>query len=183
MTTVIVITIIIIYLVLIASLAYGFDKIEPFELKDLKPKTRFSVVIPFRNEANHLPTLLNSLLNLNYPKDLFEVIFVDDHSEDHSVARLQEVLKTSDPKAKLGTQIIKNNRVSNAPKKDAITTAIAMANYEWIITTDADCLLPKYWLDAFDEYIQGHQPHCIAGPVAYRLNHAFLKQFQTLDFF
>ena len=31
------------------------------------PENRFSIVIPFRNEAENLPELLESLLLLNYP--------------------------------------------------------------------------------------------------------------------
>ena len=33
--------------------------------------------------------------------------------------------------------------LSNSPKKDAISTALKDAKNNWIITTDADCLLPE----------------------------------------
>ncbi len=185
MTTAIAIVIIIIYLILIGSLVYGFDKVETFRLQDLKPKTMFSVIIPFRDEVKHLSKLLDSILALNYPKDQFEIIFVDDDSKDSSVELIQNVLDASRQKGNLQfdtIKIIQNKHSSNSPKKDAINTAIDITKNEWIITTDADCILPKYWLDAYDEYIQNENPNCIVAPVAYGDKDSFFKRFQALDF-
>jgi len=169
--------IIILYLFLIGSLALGFDKVKPFRLVDIDPKTKFSVVIPFRNEAENLPKLLASILQLNYPKKLFEVILVDDESEDDSV-KIIEAFSNS----KSFMSLTSNERHSNSPKKDAITTAIKKAKYDWIITTDADCKLPKYWLDSYDAFINNNDTKLIAGPVAYTTDSGFLNAFQTLDF-
>lgn len=178
------IAIIIVYLIFIVGFIYGFDKVEDFELQDLEPKTKFSVIIPFKDEAENLSELLNSIYRLNYPKTLFEIIMVDDDSEDGSVEVIQNVLDTSRKKRDTRTdviKIIKNSRVTNSPKKDAISSAVAMAKHDWIITTDADCVLPKYWLDTFDECIQNHQPNCIVAPVTYNDGSSFLKRFQILD--
>lgn len=46
--------------------------------------TRVSVIIPGRNEAHNLPTLLESLSLQTYPPGMFEVLIVDDHSTDDS---------------------------------------------------------------------------------------------------
>lgn len=48
-------------------------------------KTTFSICIAFRNESENLPALLKSLKALNYPKDLFEIILVNDYSTDNSI--------------------------------------------------------------------------------------------------
>ena len=74
-------TIINLYFLSIGILIYGFDKIKVFEAKNSVPKTKFSIIVPFRNEEQNLPVLLESLSNLNYPTDFFEVILVDDNSE------------------------------------------------------------------------------------------------------
>lgn len=174
----------VLYLILIGSFVYGFNKITNFDLEDLPSKTRFSVIIPFRNEAENLPVLLKSLEALNYPKHRFEVILVDDNSEDSSVEIIEKFING----IQIGfdcvhpnKHIISNKRKTNSPKKDAITTAINKSKFEWIITTDADCILPKYWLDSFDEFIQKTTTKCIAGPVTYYDNNFFLKRFQILD--
>tara|TARA_R110002050_G_scaffold94765_3_gene197358 strand:- start:98550 stop:99680 length:1131 start_codon:yes stop_codon:yes gene_type:complete len=169
----------ILYLILIGSFALGFDKVPVFKLEDLPSKTKFSVIISFRNEAEHVPELLKSIDTLNYPKHLFEIILVDDASQDNSVKLINNFLKTN--LAKTPISIIKNERKTNSPKKDAITSAINQAKNEWIITTDADCILPKYWLDSFDEYIQKTNAKCIAAPVTYQSTNSFLNRFQLLD--
>ena len=74
-----------VYLFLIGSLALGFDKVKEFYLEDISSNTLFSIIIPFRNEAKNLPSLLQSIRELQYPKELFEVIFVDDASTDNSL--------------------------------------------------------------------------------------------------
>ena len=179
------ITIIIIYLFLIGWLIYGFDKVKDFKLQDLSAKTKFSVVIPFRNEVKNLPKLLTSISELNYPKSMFEIILVDDDSEDESVKTINDFLKNTDfnkPNQTRFIKVIKNERISKAPKKDAITSAIKVSKYNWIVTTDADCILPKYWLDTFDEYIQTTSVNCIVAPVAYLGKNSFFNHFQTLDF-
>ena len=179
------IIIILIYLILIGWLNNGFNKIKDFKLQDLKPKTKFSIVIPFRNEAENLTALLKSIDNLNYPNSHFEVILVDDESEDTSVEIINKVLDTFRQKSRNTRTdiitIINNNRTSDSPKKDAITSAIKIAKYNWIIATDADCTLPKYWLDSYDEFIQSHKASAIAGPVKFTGLSSFFTRFQILD--
>lgn len=170
----------IIYLILIASFVLGFDRIKTFELSHPKLVTRFSVIIPFRNEEKRLPALLESISKLNYPKDYFEIIFVDDDSEDASVYLINDVLAQTNT-APVNFTIIKNKRTSNSPKKDAITLAISQAKHEWIVTTDTDSVLPIYWLDSFDECIQNDHPHLIVAPITYVNPQGFLENFQLLD--
>ncbi|MFV8368571.1 glycosyltransferase family 2 protein [Flavobacterium sp. LB2R40] len=163
--------VIILYCVAITFLIYGFNKVNAIDYIDLTPKTKFSIIIPFRNEAENLPVLLDSLSKLNYPMELFEVILVDDESE--------EAFKTKYLKFKVS--IIKNIRVSNSPKKDAIVIAMQIVNTDWIITTDADCVINKNWLLALDNYIQLHDVAMIAGAVTYDCSNSFLHHFQQLD--
>ena len=167
-----------IYVAIIGSFVFGFDKVEEFILKDIPAKTLFSVIVPFRNEARRLPFLLKSISELNYPKDKFEILFVNDESDDNSVNLIEEFLK----RLKNSSRVIQNNRQTNAPKKDAIATALAQAKHNWIVTTDADCILPKYWLDALDCFIQNQNVSFIIAPVAYTHGDSFLKRFQALDF-
>ena len=165
-----------IYLLLIGSFAFGFDKVQTFKIENLLSKTRFSVIIPFRNEAENLPVLLKTITALNYPNTLFEIIFINDDSDDESVALIKKTLESHS-----NISIINNHRKTNSPKKDAITTAIEHAKNDWIITTDADCILPNLWLESFDEYIQKNNTNCIAAPVTYLEENSFLNGFQLLD--
>ncbi len=176
MIVVLSIIITLLYLFLIGSFVYGFDRVKPVVSEDLPVKNKFSIIIPFRDEDKHLPNLLRSILALEYPRHAFEVIFVDDASSDESV----DIIKHFSDNG-VAIKLIKNNRSTASPKKDAITTAIKQAQYEWIVTTDADCILPKYWLDSFDFFIQRTNAACIVAPVIYSAHNNFLSRFQLLD--
>ncbi|HMC00812.1 MAG TPA: glycosyltransferase, partial [Flavobacteriaceae bacterium] len=77
--------------------------------------------------------------------------------------------------------VIKKERLTLSPKKDAITKAISIAKNDWIITTDADCILHKQWLNGFDEFIQKTNAKCIVAPVVYKINNTLLEKFQLLS--
>lgn len=175
---IITIVITVLYLLLIGSFVFGFDKVKSIPLEDIKAKIDFSIVIPFRNEADCLPQLLRSIVELNYAKHKFEILFIDDDSEDDSVKLIRSKLS----KTKIDFSILTNERNSGSPKKDAITKAILHSKNEWIATTDADCKLPKYWLDSFDCFIQKNDSKFIVAPVTYYQTTSFLKRFQLLDF-
>ncbi len=167
------------YLILIAvliSAVLGYPKFSFSKKK--KEQTAFTLIIPFRNEEKNLRQLLRSLSELKYPRELFEVIFVNDASEDRSVERIDSFTRTY-PDIKL--RIIDNKRTSASPKKDAITKAISESQHEWIMTTDADCKLPRNWLKAYDAFIIEKQPVFIAAPVSYIEKKGFLHEFQAFD--
>ncbi|HSD09025.1 glycosyltransferase family 2 protein [Flavobacterium sp.] len=163
--------ILIIYVLMIGWLIYGFTKINSFEYTGSTPKTSFAIIVPFRNEAENLPILLDSISKLNYPIHLFEVILVDDESDEEF--RLQS--------SAFSIQIVRNNRKSNSPKKDAITTAMQYVKTNWVITTDADCVVPENWLLSLDNFIQLNAIDMVAGAVTYDCKDSFLHHFQQLD--
>ena len=171
MITIVLFSVVLVYAGSIVLLIYGLSKVKSFENTGLSPKTRFSIVVPFRNETENLPKLLDSFLKLTYPEDLFEVILVDDFSSEEY--RVQTF--------KLKVSVIKNIRVSNSPKKDAISTAMQTSENDWIITTDADCVVNENWLLSLDNYIQLNDVSMIAGAVTYECENSFLHHFQQLD--
>ena len=164
-------TILMIYVISIDLLIYGFSKVKKYQKKNLIPQIRFTIIVPFRNEADNLPKLLESFSNLNYPNDLFEVILVDDNSAE----------KFQVSGFRFQVSVIDNIRVSNSPKKDAISTAMQEVKTNWVITTDADCIVPVNWLLTFDNYIQENQVSMLASAVSYDCKNSFLDHFQQLD--
>lgn len=167
------------YLISLGLLIFGFWKLPLFSEKVAVPRTQFTIIIPYRNEAENLPKLLDSLLKLNYPSKLYEVILVDDASEDLSATLIKQTLQpVSEYK---NFRIIKNERRSASPKKDAITTAIENSTCDWILTTDADCVLPPNWLNTYDGIIQKEDPTLVAGPVQYSSSNTISGLFQRLD--
>ena len=170
--------ILVIYVFFIGQLIYGFSKVKSFKKTNLTPKTTFSIVVVFRNEEKHLPKLLKSLSQLNYPNELIQIIMVDDFSKDQSERiyinwRMQN--ESTD------TTLLENLRLSNSPKKDAIGRAIPIAKHDWIVTTDADCTVNKNWLLTLDNYIQNNTVEMIVGTVVYKTKNNWFHHFQQLD--
>jgi glycosyltransferase involved in cell wall biosynthesis len=170
--------ILLIYVFLILQLVVGFKIVKTFERTNLSPKTAFTLIVPFRNEAKNLPKLLASFSKLNYPHELLEIIMVDDFSTDSSERICIRWRMNHDT---LDTTLLENLRLSNSPKKDAIARAMPIAKHDWIITTDADCIVNKNWLLTFDNYIQNNQVEMIVGAVIYNVKNNWFHHFQQLD--
>lgn len=66
--------------------------IQPIDLTGAE-KPFISILIAARNEELNLPELFQSLKELNYPKDKFEILFGDDQSEDTSSQLIQDFCK------------------------------------------------------------------------------------------
>lgn len=145
-----------------------------------KPQTKISVIIPARNEEESITTCLDSLSNQSYPKDLFEVLVVDDHSTDNTATIVK---KYEDGNIKL---IFLKNFINdgglNSYKKKAIEIAIQHSTGELIVTTDADCYVPENWLQTIAAFYEQHQPVFVAAPVAINCGPRFIEMFQALDF-
>ncbi len=167
------------YGILILYFSKGIDRLKEIVSDQNQSVTPFSILVPFRNEASSLPGLLESITALDYPRSQFELIMINDASSDSSesvVNRFREKHPT------LHVTLIDNKKQSSSPKKDAIQEGIARATYDWIITTDADCVVPKTWLSAFNTMIKEQAPKMIAAPVSYLPKNGFLHKFQLLDF-
>jgi cellulose synthase/poly-beta-1,6-N-acetylglucosamine synthase-like glycosyltransferase len=176
--SIVLLVILLVYVLLIIQLIFGFNKVKSFHVTDLAPKTAFTIVIPFRNEAKNLPKLLESISNLNYPHKMIEIILVDDFSTDNSERIcIQWRMKYEH----LDTTLLENLHLSYSPKKDAIGRAMPIAKHDWIVTTDADCIVNKNWLLTLDNYIQKNNPEMIVGAVMYRAKNNWFHHFQQLD--
>ncbi|MES2411344.1 MAG: glycosyltransferase [Bacteroidota bacterium] len=176
--SIVLLVVLLVYSILIFQLILGFSKVKSFTTTELIPKTAFTIVVPFRNEARNLPRLLESVSNLDYPHKMIEIILVDDFSTDNSErVCIQWRMKHEH----LDTTLLENLHLSNSPKKDAIGRAMPIAKHDWIVTTDADCIVNKNWLQTLDNYIQTNNPEMIVGTVMYKAKNNWFHHFQQLD--
>lgn len=170
------------YVVVIGYLWFGLANIQETRIESLDVRHEtfvgFSIIVPFRNEERNLPSLLQSLAQLDYPSDQFEIILVDDESTDESVAIITRILQEF---PEINYQIIRRIPQSHSPKKDAITQGIAASQFEWIVTTDADCEVPTQWLQLYRQKAINGQTKMIAGAVRFPYQKGILSQFQYYD--
>ena len=144
------------------------------------PTTKFSVIIPARNEEQNINACMQSVCSQNYSPDLRQVIVVDDASID----RTWELI--SDFKQKGEVQGLHLEEKANANffayKKRAIQAGIEISENHVIVTTDADCLHHAEWLKTIGSFYEEKKSALIAAPVIYRHDSSVLQRFQALDF-
>jgi cellulose synthase/poly-beta-1,6-N-acetylglucosamine synthase-like glycosyltransferase len=144
---------------------------------DFQPTIAFSILIPARNEENNIVSCLQSVQHLNYPQHLYEIILIDDFSDD---ATVDVAIQTKGVKVLQLKDVVKEK--INSYKKKAIEYGIEQATGSFIVTTDADCVVPENWLRNFAFIIEQKNTRFIAAPVAMKEETSFVKLFQSLDF-
>jgi glycosyltransferase involved in cell wall biosynthesis len=101
---------------------------------------RVSIVVPARNEAEHIDAALRSLLELDYPD--YEVIAIDDRSDDETGA-VMDLLSESRPSQGSSGSRLQVLHIEDLPggwlgKTHAMWRGAQLATGEWILFTDAD---------------------------------------------
>ena len=163
---------IILYGFLILSYRYGWDNNLPAYIRDSDLKV--SVVVAMKNEEKNIKRLYKNIQSQNYPKDRFEILFINDHSSDST----QEVLKNIQSD---------NLRCLNMPKgiygkKYAIKKAVESANGDIIIVTDADCSFSLDWIKVIASCFYDDNVKLVSGPVSYKKKSGLFNYFQSLEF-
>lgn len=135
-----------------------------------------SVVVAARNEEKAIGKLLESLLGQSYPRNLFEIIIVDDFSTDGTAAVISNFVHKG---VKLIQPALGKEQSS---KKKAIEAGIIAANGELVVITDADCTPTREWLETVTGFAQKKKAVFVAAPVKLKTNPSLLSIFQSLDF-
>lgn len=168
------------YAALIVYYCSGWYALPAYTAKEVTPQTTISVIIPARNEAAGIALCLNSLLQQSYPTHLFEVLVVDDFSEDDTAAVVNSYARSNIKLLSLSNFIRPGETQSY--KKKAIEIAIQQATGTLIVTTDADCVVPSNWLRSIAAFYEEQKPALIAMPVVIKPARDFIGVFQSLDF-
>lgn len=114
-----------------------------------------SFIISCRNEIKNLPNLLVSIENQIYKPN--EVIFVDDNSTDETYNFLIHFAKKHDY-----IKVIKN---TGKGKKSALIEAAKISKSEYLMFTDADCVLNENHCQLALEYLNKNNSDMLLGAV------------------
>ncbi len=103
---------------------------------------KVSVVVAAKDEEKNLPACLDSLARIDYPKDLLEIIVVNDQSSDRTPAIVDAFMENHKFIKRIDSV---DDRVMRG-KANALSQGIDAATGEFIFLTDADCSVPPTWL-------------------------------------
>lgn len=136
------------------------------------------VLLPFRNEGQHLAECIDSIQSslLSLPlsvQDRVRILLLDDHSEDESSAIAQGA------DSRYFTYLpIPDGRQG---KKAALSYGMEKSNSQWVICTDADVVVHEGWLPAWWAYLSTEEVSMATGPVSVRSDGTYLSRWQRAD--
>ena len=118
---------------------------------------KFSLVIPVFNEEKNIDILFNQINSSLNQYSNFEIIFVDDASQDNTLKNLKIINKNNK-----NLVILENKK--NLGQSLSIIRAIKNANSDVIITLDGDCQNdPNDIVKLYDKYISDSDLKLVAG--------------------
>ena len=164
------------YLIYILAFTFGLYNLkEKFLTFNNKNNVKASVLIAARNEEKNIGNLLKSLYNQTFSKELFEVIIIDDHSEDETISVVENFLKEHKD---INLKFFKAEKEG---KKHAISQALHLAENELILVTDADCFLKETWIESIVNFYKEENCKMILAPVLLSPAGTFFEKIQVLE--
>jgi cellulose synthase/poly-beta-1,6-N-acetylglucosamine synthase-like glycosyltransferase len=136
-----------------------------------------SIIVPCYNEEKNIGQALESLLNLNYPKDLIEIIVVDDKSTDNSVEIIQKYTK----KYK-NIRLIVNTR-NSGKAAEPTNIGIKAAKYKYVVLTDGDSSPERDALAKMIGFLQGDEKvAAVTCAVLSKEPKTFMQRLQAVEY-
>ncbi len=110
---------------------------EVFKKKRIRDWPFVSIIIPAYNEEDVIERTLNSVINLDYPREKLKIIVVNDGSTDRTPKIVRDFIrKHKDYNIKLLNQ-------KNAGKWKALNHGLRFVNSEFFAVLDADSIVSK----------------------------------------
>ena len=114
----------------------------------------FSLIIPVYNRPDEVDELLESLSKLDY-NEKFEIVIV----EDGSSVKCEEVIQKYEDKLTVSYYYKENSGPG-----DSRNYGMKMANGDYFIIFDSDCIIPKEYLTEVSNALKKSYVDCFGGP-------------------
>lgn len=165
------------YFILVFLLSLLKNKDRLYESPDLdkdEKLPRVSIIISAYNEEDKISKCIESLKSVDYPKDLYEVIIVNDGSKD----------KTRKVVAKYanGKDIIFIDNKNNRGKAACLNQGIAIAQGDYVACMDADSIVPKDILKKTVPYFKDSKVGAVTVSVEVKHVNNFLQKIIQLEY-
>ncbi|MDN5290160.1 MAG: poly-beta,6-N-acetyl-D-glucosamine synthase [Anaerophaga sp.] len=160
---------------LLLMFGHGWHRLKEISTQHrLSGNVFISVIVPYRDEAGNLESLIHELSRQRFSHHHLEVIMVDDGSKDRGPEKLKRIQEKY--------SWLRLFSSDGSGKKDALRYGISRATGELIVTTDADCRFGKDWLQTIAEAYVSSNPDMIVMPVEMVGGNSVLENFQQIDY-
>ena len=112
--------------------------------KKISEWPKVTVLVPARNEEEHLPACLESLERIKYPQERLQIIVGDDHSTDNTSSIIKEWVSKGNNRLFIPVVSSDSRKVNG--KANALGQMAKMAEGEFLLFTDADCEVGAFWI-------------------------------------
>lgn len=135
----------------------------------------FSILISLKNEGYNIHKLFESLKKLNYNKNNYEIILIDDNSTDHTLEILNDLVQNQS-----NFTVISANNKKYPAKKGALDIGLSIAKHEYILITDADCSVPNNWISFYNQAFENNYD-LIFSPAPFIINNSRVNRFSCFE--
>jgi cellulose synthase/poly-beta-1,6-N-acetylglucosamine synthase-like glycosyltransferase len=164
------------YMLFLFVLIYFPSRDRIFSYPKGKPEP-VSIIMPCYNEEEHIAEALDALLRLDYPKEMIEIIVVDDKSTDNS-ANIVRKYAENDKRIRL----IVNQRNSGGAAEPT-NIGVKSARYDYIAVTDADSTPDKDALMKMIGYLQNDKKAgAVTCSVLSKKPATFIQKLQEIEY-
>jgi cellulose synthase/poly-beta-1,6-N-acetylglucosamine synthase-like glycosyltransferase len=136
-----------------------------------------SVIVVAKDEEKNLTPLLDSLDSQSFQD--FEIVLVSDRSQDSTL----EIMKAYATKHGSRVKVLENREDPRdfGPKQFVLEIAVSAASGDILIFTDADCTVPRTWVENLLPYFLDPKVGLVFGQISLKQEKGFSKRFQAFD--
>ena len=138
-----------------------------------------SVIVAARDEADNIHKCVQALTQQSYDPTRYEIVIVDDHSQDRTRELANELAARNIPPKMLVLSLTGQEGLYGKPA--AIAVGIRNCRGEIILCTDADCVVPSGWIASMTGCFEPSVAF-VAGPVLELPSGSFLSHLESLEF-
>lgn len=163
-------------ILLLISFFENKKKIKDEESHKISRNPTVTIAVPCWNEEKTLAGTLDSLLELDYPKDKLSIIVVDDGSKDNTLS----IAKAYEEKHGLQIKVITKE---NGGKHTAVNLALQESDSEMFGCLDADSFVSPKSLSIIMGYFENNPKAMAVTPCIHVLNpKTFIQRMQAVEY-
>ncbi|MCU0642322.1 MAG: glycosyltransferase, partial [archaeon] len=165
------------YMTSFLLLLYVRNRKELFAYPPARKLEPVSIVVPCYNEGENIGKTIESLLNLDYPRNMIEIIVVDDKSKDNSAEVARRYAKKYP-----NVRVIVNKRNSGGAAEPT-NIGVRAAKYDYVAVADADSTPDRDALRKMIGYLQNDEKvGAVTCAVLARNPKKFMQKLQAIEY-